>query len=41
MIPGYELRIVDEDRGQVEPGQVGEVAVRGAPVMAGYHRAPE
>lgn len=41
VIPGYELRIVDEDRGQVEPGQVGEVAVRGAPVMAGYHRAPE
>ena len=40
-MPGYELRAVDAERHEVAPGEVGELAVRGPSVMAGYHDAPE
>jgi acyl-CoA synthetase (AMP-forming)/AMP-acid ligase II len=40
-MPGMEIRIVDEQRRELLPGQVGELACRGENVMLGYYRAPE
>jgi long-chain acyl-CoA synthetase len=40
-IPGYEVRIVDHEAGQVAPGTDGEVTVRAAGVMRGYRNSPE
>jgi acyl-CoA synthetase (AMP-forming)/AMP-acid ligase II len=34
---GVELRVVDDQLRDVEPGEVGEVVYRGPTVMAGYH----
>jgi len=36
-----EIRIADEGGGALPAGAEGEVRVRGASVMSGYHRAPE
>ncbi len=35
-IDGVELRLVDDDRNEVEEGEVGEIAIRGHNVMKGY-----
>ncbi|MDU8943131.1 benzoate-CoA ligase family protein [Ovoidimarina sediminis] len=35
-VPGYELRLVDEDGAEVAPGEVGELLVRGASAAEGY-----
>lgn len=40
-VPGIELRVVRPDGDTVEPGEVGELRVRGPGVMLGYYRAPE
>ena len=40
-MPGMEIKIVDDRRRELEPGQVGELACRGESVMMGYYRAPE
>jgi fatty-acyl-CoA synthase len=40
-MPGMEVKIVDEDRRQAPPGQVGELAVRSDSIMQGYYQAPE
>jgi fatty-acyl-CoA synthase len=40
-MPGMEIKIVDEQRRELPPGQVGELACRGENVMLGYYRAPE
>jgi long-chain acyl-CoA synthetase len=40
-LPGVRLRIVDEDWGDVPPGEVGEIAASGPNVMPGYWRRPE
>ncbi len=40
-MPGMEIKIVDEQRRELAPGQVGELACRGENVMLGYYRAPE
>ena len=40
-MPGIDLRIVDEQRRDLSPGEVGELAVRGEGVMLGYYHAPE
>ncbi|MGC8959244.1 MAG: class I adenylate-forming enzyme family protein [Chloroflexia bacterium] len=40
-MPGVEVRIVDEARRPLPPGQIGELACRSEGVMLGYHRAPE
>jgi acyl-CoA synthetase (AMP-forming)/AMP-acid ligase II len=37
-LPGYKLRVIDEDTGDdVRMGQVGELVVKGPGVMKGYH----
>jgi len=41
VMPGMELRVVDEDDGALRPGEIGEVVVRGDTVMKGYLNAPE
>jgi long-chain acyl-CoA synthetase len=38
---GVEVAIFDSDAVPLEPGTVGEVVVRGAPVMTGYWRRPD
>ena len=38
---GTEVRVVDEESNDVEPGQIGEVIGRGANVMKGYWNMPE
>ena len=40
-LPGIEVRVVDEHGASLEPGQTGEVAVRGANVLMGYWKNPE
>ena len=40
-VPGTEIRIVDEDGGEVTAGQVGRVEVRGPSVMDGYLGRPD
>jgi fatty-acyl-CoA synthase len=40
-MPGMEIRIVDDERRELPPGQVGELACRGDSVMMGYWRAPD
>ena len=36
-----EFRVLDPDRRDVAPGEVGELAVRGPMTLRGYYRAPE
>ena len=40
-MPGTEVKIVDEQRREVPPGEVGELACRSDGVMLGYYQAPE
>jgi acetyl-CoA synthetase/medium-chain acyl-CoA synthetase len=42
-LPGFDVAVVDELGNEVEPGVVGELAVRGRPptLFAGYWEAPE
>jgi long-chain acyl-CoA synthetase len=40
-LPGVEIRLVDEDGSDVEPGDPGEVIVRGPNVFRGYWNRPE
>lgn len=40
-LPRSSVKIVDEHGVEVSPGVVGELLVRGAPVMQGYYRMPE
>ena len=41
VMPGIDVMIVDDERRDLPPGQVGELAVRGESVMLGYYQAPE
>jgi acyl-CoA synthetase (AMP-forming)/AMP-acid ligase II len=40
-IPGVEVRIVDDENGEVPRGEAGEVVVRGYNVMSGYFEEPD
>lgn len=40
-LPGFEMKVVDADGGKLAPGEVGEIAVRGAGVTAGYYNLPQ
>lgn len=40
-LPGVEVRLVDVDGNEVEPGDPGEILVRGPNVFAGYYGDPE
>jgi long-chain acyl-CoA synthetase len=40
-IPNSEVFVVDEDGRKVQPGQEGELVIRGSNVMPGYWNAPE
>ena len=40
-LPGYELRVVDDDGNQLPRGQVGELLVKGPGVLRGYHGDPD
>ena len=40
-IRGVEMRLVDDEGGDVRPGDVGEIAIRGENVMRGYWGKPE
>ncbi|MDG6221119.1 MAG: AMP-binding protein, partial [Candidatus Thermoplasmatota archaeon] len=41
VLPGIEVKIVDESRKEVGVGEVGELACRGYNVMKGYYKMPE
>jgi long-chain acyl-CoA synthetase len=41
ILPGVEVRLVDEDGDEVEDGDPGEIVVRGPNVFRGYWRRPE
>jgi acyl-coenzyme A synthetase/AMP-(fatty) acid ligase len=42
-LPGYDVAVVDEQGSEVEPGEEGELALRGRPptLFAGYWESPE
>jgi long-chain acyl-CoA synthetase len=40
-IEGVEMRVVDDEGGEVAPGEVGEIAIRGHNVMKGYWGRPD
>lgn len=40
-VPGNEIRLLDDDRKEVEEGQVGELYVKNKLLVAGYHRDEE
>lgn len=41
VIPGYEVRIVDDDDRDVPPGEAGEIICRARGIMRGYWKSPE
>ncbi|QJR15166.1 malonate--CoA ligase [Usitatibacter palustris] len=40
-LPGTEVRVIDEAGGHCEPGDIGQIEVRGPNVLTGYWRLPE
>jgi malonyl-CoA/methylmalonyl-CoA synthetase len=40
-VPGYQVRIVDDDGGDVDDGEAGELWVRGPGLMTGYWGLPQ
>jgi long-chain acyl-CoA synthetase len=40
-LPGTEVKLLDEDGGEVGPGTPGEILIRGPQVMAGYWQRPD
>ena len=40
-IPGVEMAVLDDDENELEPEEVGEIAIRGHNIMKGYWQRPE
>ena len=40
-LPGWEMKIVDDDDNELPPNQSGEIIVKGQPVMKGYYDNPK
>jgi acyl-CoA synthetase (AMP-forming)/AMP-acid ligase II len=40
-LPGFEVRVLDEQGRDVKPGEVGELTIKGDNVMKGYWKMPE
>jgi len=40
-LPGYEMKIVDENMNELPHGEIGDIIVRGENVMQGYWKRPE
>lgn len=40
-LPGYELRIVDDDGNEVPPGEIGEITAKARSIMLGYWKSEE
>jgi len=40
-VRGMEMMLIDDDGNESAPGEMGEIAIRGEGVMAGYHGKPE
>jgi long-chain acyl-CoA synthetase len=40
-LPGFTVRILDDDHREMPVGELGEICVRGANVMKGYYRLPD
>jgi acyl-CoA synthetase (AMP-forming)/AMP-acid ligase II len=40
-VPGVQARVVREDGTEVQPGEVGEISMRGPNIMLGYWQRPE
>jgi benzoate-CoA ligase family protein len=41
IVPGYEAKIVDPDGGEIAPGEIGDLLIRGESICAGYWNQPE
>jgi long-chain acyl-CoA synthetase len=40
-LPGFTVKILDDDHNQIPTGELGEICARGPHVMKGYYRMPE
>lgn len=41
IVPGYEAKIVNPDGGEIAPGEIGDLLIKGESICAGYWNQPE